>query len=140
MRPASSFSSLLACIGTNAKGAREIIRKTSRLADRLNATWQLLYVQTSAETTTRINLADQRHLINNFQLATELGGQLIKVKSDDIAEEVLRVVKENRITLVVFGVTSGSIWERMFKKSITNQIISTLAESDTDADVYLVNY
>lgn len=131
---------LLACIGTNAKGAREIIRKTSRLADRLKAQWLMLYVQTSAETSTRINLADQRHLINNFQMATELGGQLIKVKSDEIAEEVLRVVKENQITLVVFGVTSGSTWERMFKKSITSQIITKLAESDTDADVYLVNY
>ena len=131
---------LLACIGTNAKGGREIIRKTSRLADRFSAKWYLLYVQTSDQTSTKINLADQRHLINNFQMATELGAQLIKVKSDDIAGEVLRVVKENRITLVVFGVTTGSAWDRLFRKSITTQIVSTLAESDTDADVYLVNY
>ena len=51
---------LLACINSNERAAQEIIRKASRLADRLGAAW---YVQTGHESAGRIGLATQRHLL-----------------------------------------------------------------------------
>ncbi|MBA9077440.1 sensor protein KdpD [Rufibacter quisquiliarum] len=131
---------LLTCIGTNAKGAREIIRKSARLADRYHAEWYLLYVQTSRETSLNINLATQRHLLNNLQLATELGAQVLKVKAEDVAEEVLREVNERQITLVTLGITTGSFWQRWWRKSITGEIISRITAANTETDIYLVNY
>src|SRR5664279_4345751 len=71
---------LLACIGSNEATAKNVIRKTARLANYYNSKWFVLYVQTPKESADKIGLAAQRHLINNFKLATELGAEVIKAK------------------------------------------------------------
>src|SRR5690349_16419487 len=70
----------LACISSNHETAKMIIRKTARLAGYYNSKWYVLYVQTKSEDADRIKLSVQRHLINNFKMATELGGEVIQVK------------------------------------------------------------
>jgi two-component system sensor histidine kinase KdpD len=64
----------LACISSNAETSKTVIRKTARLASYFRAPWIVLYVQSSNESMDRIKLDKQRYLINNFKLATELGG------------------------------------------------------------------
>src|SRR5476651_1043373 len=76
----------LACISTNEDSAKIIIRKTARLASYYRSKWYVMYVQTSRESSDNIRLSAQRFLINNLKLATELGAQVIKVKSDNIAK------------------------------------------------------
>ncbi|WP_375419419.1 sensor protein KdpD [uncultured Hymenobacter sp.] len=133
---------LLACINSNDKAAKEIIRKTSRLADRFSAAaWYVLYVQTGRETSDRIGLATQRHLINNLQLATELGGQILRVKDDNVVGAIQRVAQEKNATLLVCGVTSEKgAWERISRRGVTNDLIRAVAGSGRDLDIYLVTY
>ena len=57
----------LACISTNDEAARIIIRKTARLASYYRSKWYVLYVQKDSESADKINLAAQRHLINNMK-------------------------------------------------------------------------
>jgi two-component system sensor histidine kinase KdpD len=133
---------LLACINANAPAAKEIIRKTSRLADRLSAaSWAVLYVQTPRESADRINLATQRHLLNNLQLTTELGGQILRVKATDAVPEILRVAQEKGVTLLICGVTSEkSWWQRLLRPGVTRRLIRAVARSPLDVDVFLVSY
>ncbi|AII51907.1 histidine kinase [Hymenobacter sp. APR13] len=133
---------LLACINANAPAAKEIIRKTSRLADRLSAaSWAVLYVQTPREAADRINLATQRHLLNNLQLTTELGGQILRVKATDAVPEILRVAQEKGVTLLICGVTSEkSWWQRLLRPGVTRRLIRAVARSPLDVDVFLVSY
>ena len=133
---------LLACINTNAQAAKEIIRKTSRLADRLGgAKWYVLYVQTPVESGDNVGLAAQRHLINNLQLATELGGQILRVKANDIVAEVLRVAAEKNVSLLICGVTGNkSWWTRLTRRGVTPDLIREVAHNDQDLDIYLVTY
>ena len=133
---------LLACINANAPAAREIIRKTSRLADRLSAAgWAVLYVQTPREAADRINLATQRHLLNNLQLTTELGGQILRVKAPDVVPEILRIAQEKGVTLLICGVTSEkSWWQRLLRPGVTRRLIRAVARSPLDVDVFLVSY
>ncbi|HEX8428178.1 sensor protein KdpD [Hymenobacter sp.] len=133
---------LLACINSNAVAAKEIIRKTSRLADRLGgARWYVLYVQTSAESADNVGLAAQRHLINNLQLATELGGQILRVKADNIVAEVTRIAAEKGVSLLICGVTSEKGWWGGFtRRGVTNDLIREVARTDQDLDIYLVTY
>ena len=63
----------LACISTNEASAKIIIRKTARLASYYRSKWYLLYVQTSNESSDKINLASQRHLINNIKAGYAVG-------------------------------------------------------------------
>ncbi|MBD2769441.1 sensor protein KdpD [Hymenobacter sp. BT664] len=133
---------LLACINANDRAAKEIIRKTSRLADRFSAAaWYVLYVQTGRETADRIGLATQRHLLRNLQLATELGAQILRVKDDDIVGAIQRVAAEKNATLLVCGITSEKgLWGRLSRRGVTNDLLRAVARSNPDLDLYLVTY
>ncbi len=93
----------LACISSNAEMAQRIIRKTARLASYYNNQWCVLYVQTAKESDDKIELAAQRHLINNFKNATELGAELIRKKQENIAQAIIETVEEKDITTICIG-------------------------------------
>ena len=59
-----------------------MIRKTARMATHINTSFVVLYVQGDREAADRIPLANQRYLINNLNLATELGGEIRRVHSN----------------------------------------------------------
>ena len=93
----------LACISSKEKTPRHIIRRTARLASRYNTAFFALYVQMPSESPDRINLSVQRHLLNNFKLVTELGGELVQVSSSDIVQTIIDVCRERHITTVCTG-------------------------------------
>ncbi|HUX85102.1 MAG TPA: sensor histidine kinase KdpD, partial [Chitinophagaceae bacterium] len=68
----------LVCISSNAQMARKLIRKAARLSSYYQSRWYVLYVQRKKEYGDRIPLAAQRHLIDNFKLATQLGAEVIR--------------------------------------------------------------
>ena len=87
----------LACISSNHEIAQRIIRKTARLASYYNSQWYVLYVQTPKESTDKISLATQRHLINNFKNATELGGEVIQAKRRNIARAIIETLRKKKL-------------------------------------------
>ena len=91
---------LLAVIDSSEKAARRVIRKTARMATHLNAGFIVLYIQSDKESDDRIPLANQRYLINNFNLATELGGEVVQVHSNRYVETVVNVCIERKISAV----------------------------------------
>ena len=93
----------MACISSNEKTPRSIIRKVARLATRYNSKFYVLYVQTPRESPDRIPLASQRHLLNHFKLATELGGEVVQVQSRHITEAIVEVCKEKQISTLCIG-------------------------------------
>ena len=93
----------LACISSNEKTPRKVIRKVARLATRYNSKFYVLYVQTPRESVERIPLVSQRHLSNHFKLATELGGEIIQMQSKNVSECIVQVCREKQITTVCVG-------------------------------------
>lgn len=122
----------LACISSNAEMARMIIRKTARLSSYYNSKWYAVYVQTPAEDSNRINLAVQRHLINNFKLATELGAEVIQVKSKSVSNALVKVAEENKITTICIGKPHIRLWQVILKTNSFNNLLNKLADSDID--------
>lgn len=122
----------LACISTNHDTAKKVIRKTARLAAYYHSRWYLLYVQTPKENSDRIGLAAQRHLINNFKLATELGGEVVKVKGDNIARAIIAVAEEKNITTICIGKPHFNLLGIILSTAVFNQLLNKLSQSDTD--------
>lgn len=122
----------LACVSSNNEMARRIIRKTARLASYYNSQWYVLYVQTPREATDKIPLDKQRHLINNFKTATELGAEVIQKKADNVAEAIMEVVGEKDITTICLGKPHLDPFRLLFRRSMFNQLLSALSRSDTD--------
>jgi two-component system sensor histidine kinase KdpD len=122
----------LACISSNDKTARHIIRKTARLANYYNSQWFVLYVQTSVEASDKIPLATQRHLINNFETATQLGATLLQVKSEKVAESIAQTAEDYTITTICIGKPHLSLWRIILAGSVFNQLLKKMSSSDID--------
>ncbi|HEY4064103.1 MAG TPA: sensor protein KdpD [Puia sp.] len=122
----------LACIGSNHETAKKVIRKTARLASYYCSRWILLYVQTPKEDGDKIGLASQRHLINNFKLATELGAEVIKIKQPNIAKGIIEVAEQHAITTICIGKPHLSIYSVIRSTAVFNQLLTKLSASDID--------
>ena len=105
----------MACIGSNETTAKNVIRKTARLANYYHSKWWLLYVQTPKEDGDKIGLAAQRHLINNFKLATELGAEVIRIKSNNIAQGIFEITEQKQITTICIGKPHLNLFQCDFK-------------------------
>lgn len=122
----------LACISTNHETAKIIIRKTARLASYYRSPWMVLYVQRSREGGDRIRLDLQRHLINNFKLATELGAEVLKVRSEDVTETITRIAAEKEVTTICIGKPHLSLFQVIMRTAIFNKLLKNIAETETD--------
>jgi len=122
----------LACISSNDENAKKIIRKTARLASYYNSTWFVLYVQVPEEEADKIPLAAQRHLINNFKLATELGAEVIQVKNKHIALAIAQVAEENKISTICIGRPHLRLWSLLIRGSLFSALLNKLKELDID--------
>ncbi|MDF2550959.1 MAG: histidine kinase [Chryseobacterium sp.] len=122
----------LACIGSNEITAKNVIRKTARLANYYNSQWFLLYVQTPRESPDRIALNKQRHLINNFRLATELGAEIIKIQSKNVAMTIMEQCEERKITTVCIGKPHLDIWRIILATDTFNSLLKRLSKQNVD--------
>jgi two-component system sensor histidine kinase KdpD len=122
----------LACIGSNHETAKKVIRKTARLASYYSSSWFLLYVQTPKESGDNIGLAAQRHLLNNFKLATELGAEVIKIKQSNIAKGIIETSEEKSITTICIGKPHLNLLNVILSTAVFNQLLNKLSASDID--------
>lgn len=122
----------LACISTNNATAKTVIRKTARLASYYRSPWIVLYVQNNHESGDRIKLDLQRHLINNFKMATELGAEVIKVKSDQITQTIIKIAEEKEITTICIGKPHLSLFQIIMRTTIFNQLLKSISATETD--------
>ena len=123
---------LMCCISTNNEIARLIIRKTARLATYYNAKWFVLYVQTKREDADKISLAAQRHLINNFKLATQMGAEVVRIKNNSIADGIINTAGERKITTICMGKPHLSLLNIILKTATFNQLLKTVSKLDID--------
>ncbi|RYZ39283.1 MAG: sensor protein KdpD, partial [Sphingobacteriales bacterium] len=122
----------MACISSNEQTARAVIRKTARLSHYYSCKWYVLYVQTDAESADRIGLARQRHLINNFKLATELGAEIIRVSSNSVAKSIAEVAGARGITTVCIGKPHLTLFKIILASNIFQALLNKLSKSDID--------
>lgn len=122
----------LACINSNEKTPRKVIRKMARLATRYNTKFAVLYVQTPRESNERIPLANQRYLINHFKLASELGAEVIQEQGDNVVDAIIRVCQKNQITKIGVGSPDFRLSSTFFKAYCYRKLVRRLAQLNID--------
>ncbi len=130
--PQSKQERFLACISSNHEVAKKVIRKASRLAAFYNSKWFILYVQTPSEDGDKIGLAAQRHLINNFKLATELGAEVIKVKNSNIAKGILEIAEQKAISTICIGKPHLNLFNVILNTTVFTHLLNKLSASEID--------
>lgn len=116
----------LACISSNDQTAKTVIRKTARLANYYNSKWYVLYVQTPAESADKIPLDKQRHLINHFKLATELGAEIIKVESNYVARTIMEQAELREITTICLGKPQLNLLKIILATHVLSELLKKL--------------
>lgn len=122
----------LACISSNEKTAKNVIRKTARLANYYNSKWYVMYVQTPKENPDKIALDKQRHLINNFKLATELGAEIIKVKAKNTTKAIIKECEDRKITTVCIGKPHITLVKIILATDTFNALLNKLSHENID--------
>jgi two-component system sensor histidine kinase KdpD len=122
----------MACISSNHEIARKVIRKTSRLAAYYGSKWYVLYIQTPKEEMDKIGLAAQRHLINNFKLAAELGGEVIKIKTANIAKGIADATLQYEVTTLCIGKPHLNLFNIILNTAVFNQLLKKLSAAEVD--------
>lgn len=122
----------MACIGSDAEKAKNVIRKTARLAGYYSGEWFVLYVQTPQESMDKIALDKQRMLINNFKLATELGGKVIQVKNKSIPKGILEQAVKMDITTVCIGKPRLNLFRVILSTGVFNELLKRISSANID--------
>ena len=128
----SCHDKLLAVIDSSEKRSRRVIRKTARMATHLNTSFVVLYVQSDREAADRIPLANQRYLINNLNLATELGGEIRQIHSNRPVETIVELCREQKISIVCTGRPEFSLFSLLKSIVALRRLIGRLSRMNID--------
>jgi two-component system sensor histidine kinase KdpD len=133
--PASATERVMVGLSSLSPNAPALLRKAARLADRLNAPWYAVYIQTPAEDLTRIDAATQRAVSKNLELAQQLGGIPMTFRGPDVSRTIAAFAREYGIKVVVMGKSRQPWYRRILGESILEQL---LRQSD-GIDVMIVD-
>jgi two-component system, OmpR family, sensor histidine kinase KdpD len=122
---------LLVCIGPNPAGAR-LVRAGKRMATTLKCDWIVLYVEAPGQ---RISASDREALVQNLQLAQELGAQTVTLSGLNPAEEVLAYARAHNATKIVVGKPTHAPWRDKLFGSMLDQLV----RGSGDVDVYVIS-
>src|SRR5215471_12381 len=95
------------CISSN-PAAQYLIARASRMAHAIKCELYVVYVDLGQDSSPR----NQRTLAENIRFAENLGATIIRMKGKNVAEAVAKVVREKRITQVIFGRSAQTGWKK----------------------------
>ncbi len=124
---------------------RQVIRDAWRLSHGLHADFIAVYIQPQgyqgwasrlvrflkfgSDLATRMEEAARR-LEEHAQLAEDLGAQVIRTQSKDIARTLVSLAKEHQVTQIVLGQPARSWWEEALRGSTVNRLLRLSTEMD----------
>jgi two-component system sensor histidine kinase KdpD len=125
-QPWKSVQRFLVCMSASPHSI-SLIRSARRMAYTMDATWMVLYVESSSP------LAEEAkaQLAKNLKLARELGAEIVTSADDDVAAAVVRVAQRQNATQILVGKSVNAI---PFGKSLAERIM----ERSGNLDVYVL--
>jgi two-component system sensor histidine kinase KdpD len=133
--PLAATERVMVGLSSRSPNAPALLRKTARLADRLNAPWYAVYIQTPAEDLSRTDAATQRILAKNLELAQQLGGIPMTFRGKDVVSTIRAFAREYGIKVIVMG-KSHRPWHR---RLIGDSILERLLRESEGTDVMVVD-
>lgn len=113
---------VMVCMSSNVLASR-VLRTGAHIADRLGSKWYAVYVEIPNERPGRIKSADADALRQNIRLAESLGATVVRVKADRPADGLIAFAQREGVTLVIFGQTGRSRWERLLRGSALDRFL-----------------
>jgi two-component system sensor histidine kinase KdpD len=100
--------------------ATRLVRRGYRLAKRLQGTFSVVHVRVPGAA---LSGKEQALLDEVYDLTRDLGGQVVELTGDSVAQEIVKHVSEAETTLIVMGQSARSRLEEIIRGSIINRIM-----------------
>jgi two-component system sensor histidine kinase KdpD len=126
----STSGRVMVCLSSRSPNAERLLRRAARLADRFNAPWYAVYIQTPNEDLDRIDAATQRQITNTLTLTQQMGGTPFQLKGSDVVGTIATYVKEYGITHIVLGRTQRPWYRRWLGPSILERLLAAIPDVD----------
>ncbi|MGH8443711.1 MAG: ATP-binding protein [Solimonas sp.] len=113
---------VLACINESPAG-ESLVRRAKRVADRLDAPWTVLYLETARSL--QLGEAERAQIHATLRLAEQLGADTQTLPGGmNIADTVLRLVREHNVTLLMVGKSRRSKFFEWWHGSVVRELVS----------------
>ena len=119
-REAQIGEKILVCVGHD-PFSMQVIRHTKRLAARARVRWIAAYVETARHH--RLTEKARADVERNLRLAERMGAQIVSLKGNHAAEELLSYARGHGITRIVVGNRPQSHWRQMLRGSLANDLL-----------------
>ena len=100
--------------------AARLVRRGYRLAKRMQGTFSTVHVRVPGTT---LSPKEQAFLDEAYELTRNLGGQVVELQGESIAEEIIRHVGAAGTTFIVMGQSARSRLEEVIRGSVINRIM-----------------
>jgi len=127
---------ILVAMSSDPPRTASLLRKASRIAGRLNSDWYCVYVQTPEEQADKIDSTVQRRLVDNIQMAQNLGAEVVKLEGTDVAAAILRFAEQKGVSLLIAGQSTRSRWYKVRHGSV----VASLVNNSSGLDVLVVSF
>jgi len=125
-----SSGRVMVCLSSKSPNAERLLRRGARLADRLNAPWYAVYIQTPTEELHRVDAATHRQITNTLTLTQQMGGTPMTFKGSDVVSTIAAYAKEYAITHIVMGRTQRPWYRRWLGPSLLDRLLLAIPEVD----------
>ena len=123
---------LLVSVGPSPMSAR-LVRATRRMAATLRAPWMAVHVEIPADA--RMSAADRQRLADNMHLAEQLGGEIVTIAGESLADEIIAYARQRNATKIIVGKPRQSRWQDL----LYGAYVYELARKCGDIDVYVIS-
>ena len=111
---------ILVCINENSS-SQDLVRYTRRMADRIQAKWIAIYIESTRHHTLPIEAHER--IAKSLRLAEQLGGDTAVIPGRQIASDLLNYARENNITQIILGKSPRSKWFEFLHGSIVRDLV-----------------
>jgi two-component system sensor histidine kinase KdpD len=126
------FERVMVGLSSNPEDGKRLLHKAARIAGQLNAEWFAVHVETPAESVRKIDTANFVALLDNINLAGELGAETVWLKSADPVKAMLDFARERGVEKIIIGRTHQPFWRRLLRKDVTERFLAEAKDLDIE--------
>lgn len=131
-RHANAIDRIMVGISSNAADTGQLLRKASRIAGQLNAEWFAVHIETPTESVKNIGTSDFVALLNNINVASDLGAETVWLKSDDVVKALIDFAHDKGVTKLIVGRTHQPRWRRWLKGDVPARLVADARGLDVE--------
>jgi two-component system, OmpR family, sensor histidine kinase KdpD len=131
-RRAQVHDRIMVGLSSNSEDTRKLLRKAARVASQLGADWYAVHVETPGESVKKISTTNFVALLDNINLAGDLGAETVWLKADDVTKAMIDFARDKSVTKIIVGRTHQPFWRRFLRRDVPMQLIKQANDIDIE--------